>query len=69
VAGLPVAAFDVTPAEHYAEAEKLLVSASEEPLGSQSESYMIAAAQVHATLARVDWQVAAEAESRVPPTT
>jgi hypothetical protein len=25
--------------------------------------------QVHATLARVDWQVAAEAESRVPPTT
>jgi hypothetical protein len=56
----------VTPAEHYAEAERLLQML--ENHNSSLESYYLGAAQVHATLARVDWQVAAEAESRVPST-
>jgi hypothetical protein len=40
----------MTPAEHYAEAERALTRAADKPLGGEAE-YYLAAAQVHATLA------------------
>jgi hypothetical protein len=43
----------VTPAEHYAEAERLLFGAMSAASGSHNERYLVSIAQVHATLATV----------------
>jgi hypothetical protein len=51
----------MTPAEHYAEAEKFLRLAEQTETGDPLERYQLAAAQVHATLATVLPRVAAEA--------
>ena len=47
----------MTPPEHYAEAEKLLaeISSSKQAVTLGGKSYLIALAQVHATLACAKW--------------
>lgn len=47
----------MTPPEHYAEAEKLLaeISSSKQAVTLGGKQYLIALAQVHATLACAKW--------------
>ena len=52
----------MSPAEHYAEAERLLARAAEALRDGQTAHHALAAAQVHATLATAPRSVAEDAE-------
>lgn len=54
----------MSPAEHYAEAERLLGKAAEGLEQGKTAHHALAAAQVHATLATVLPRVAGQAEPR-----
>ena len=61
----------MTPAEHYAEAERLLRALRDQlqKLDQVGTTAIIASAQVHATLATVPWAVYAQASEQASEAT